>query len=73
VTELVAQDPEGAWGIAEPSGDIRGGLLIDEKSAQRLVLSLEGELRGEEEVLIGRCCYLIASTGWHNIMMLQEH
>jgi hypothetical protein len=53
--------------------DICRGLLIDEESAEGLVLTLEGELGGEEEIAIRGCCYLIASTIWHILIMLQSH
>ena len=38
-----------------------------------LVLALEGELRGEKEVLVGWYCYLITSTDWHILIVLQKH
>ena len=72
VPELMAKDAEGAWGIAEAGGDIRGRVLIDEESAESFILPLEWRLRGEEEVQIGRC-YPIASTVWHTHTMLQKH
>jgi len=34
------------------------------------VLTLQGELWGEEEVLVGRCDYLIRSAGIHNQIVL---
>jgi hypothetical protein len=73
VAELMTKDAEGARGIAEALGHIRGGLLLDEEGAESLVLALEGEFGGEEKTLVGMCCYLITSTGGHNIIMLQEH
>jgi hypothetical protein len=38
-----------------------------------LVLALHGEMRREEEVLVGWGVYLIHSTGLHIQMMLPEH
>ena len=70
VPELMTKDAEGARGIGEAFGHVCRGLLIDEESAESLVLALEGECGGEEEVLIRRCSYLIASTARHNPMML---
>ena len=73
VAELVTEDPESARGIAETAGDVGGGFLVDEESAQSLVLALQGKLGGEEEFLVGRCRYLIVGTDMHIHMMLQEH
>ena len=73
VAELVTEDTKSARGIAETAGDLGGGFLVDEESAQGLVLALQGKLGGEEEFLIGRCSYLIVSTDMHIGMMLQEH
>ena len=42
VAEVVAQDTEGAWGIAEGAGDLVGGTLLDEVGAEGLVLALFG-------------------------------
>jgi hypothetical protein len=53
MTELMAQDAEGAFGVAEAASDFGGRLLIDEVSAEGFVLALQGELRGEEEVVVG--------------------
>jgi hypothetical protein len=73
VTELVTEDPKGARRIAKPAGDGGGGFLVDEESAEGLVLALEGELRGEEELLVGLCCYLITRTRRHNPIVPQKH
>jgi len=73
VAELIAEDAEGAWGVAEASGDVGGGLVIDEEGTEGFVLALQGELGGKEEVLVGRCGYLIRSAGLHIQMMLQKH
>src|ERR1039458_1066934 len=73
VAELMAEDPEGAWGIREAAGDVGGGLLLDEVSSEGLVLALHGELRREEEVLIARCRYLLCSAELHISMVLQQH
>jgi len=57
----------------EAAGDIGGGLLIDEVSTQGFVLALHGELRGQEEVLVARCRYLIRSAGLHTSIVLPKH
>src|ERR1035437_5802512 len=73
VAELITQDAEGAGGIAEATGDVGGGLLSEEVSTEGFVLALHGELRGEEEVLVARCRYLIRSAGLHISMVLPKH
>ena len=73
VAELITQDAEGAGGVAEAAGDVGGGLLIDEVSAEGFVLALQGELGGEEEVLVARCRYLICSAGLHISIVLPKH
>ena len=73
VAELITQDAEGTGGIAEAAGDVGGGLFLDEVSTQRFILALHGELRGEEEVLVARCCYLIGSAGLHISIVLPKH
>lgn len=73
VAELITQDAEGAWGIAEAAGDIGGGLLLDKVSTEGFVLALHGELRRQEEVLVARCRYLIRSAGLHITMVLPKH
>ena len=73
VAELITQDAEGAWGIAEAAGDVGGGLFLDEVSTEGFVLALHGELRGEEEVLVARRRYLIRSAGLHISMVLPKH
>jgi len=55
VTELMAEDAEGARGVAEAASDVAGGRVLDEESTEGFILALQGELRGEEEVLIARC------------------
>lgn len=55
VAELIAEDAEGAGGIAEAAGDVGGRLLLEEVSPEGFLLALHGELRGQEEVLVGRC------------------
>jgi hypothetical protein len=60
VAELIAENAEGARRVAETTGDLGRGLLLDEAGTEGFVLALQGELGGEEEVLIGRCRYLIA-------------
>src|SRR5260370_40093480 len=73
VAELITQDAGGAGGIAEAAGGVGGGLLLDEVSTQGFVLALDGELRGEEEVLVAKCRYLIRSAGLHIAMVLPKH
>ena len=73
VAELVTEDTKSTRGIAETAGDVGGGFLVDEESAQGFVLALQGELGGEEEFLVGRCRYLIIGADMHISMMLQEH
>ena len=73
VPELMTQDAEGAGRIAEAAGDVGRGLFLDEVSAEGLVLALHGELRGQEEVLVARCRYLIYGAGIHISMVLQKH
>jgi hypothetical protein len=62
VAELMAKDTEGAWRIAETARDVGGELLVYDEGAEGLVLALEGELRGEKEVVVGWYCYLITSN-----------
>ena len=73
VAELIAQDAEGAGGIAETAGDVGGGLLFNEVSTEGFILALQGELRGQEEVLVARRCYLIRSAGLHISIVLPKH
>jgi hypothetical protein len=70
VAELMAEDAEGAGGVAEAASDVGGGLLIDEVSTEGFVLALQGELGGEEEVVVARCRYLIRSAGLHITIVL---
>jgi hypothetical protein len=55
VAELMADDAEGARGIAEAARDFGRWLLIDEVSTEGFILALQRELGGEEEVLVARC------------------
>ena len=73
VAELITQDAESAFGVTEAAGDFGGRLLIDEVSAEGFVLALQGELRGKEEILVGRSGYLIRSAELHIQIVLQEH
>jgi hypothetical protein len=73
VAELMAEDTEGADGIAETAGDVAGGFFIDEVGAESLVLAPHGELWGEEELLVAESAYLIGGTGLHNPILLQKH
>jgi hypothetical protein len=69
----MAEDAKGTDGITKTAGDVAGRLLVHEEGTQGFVLALHGELRREEEVLVGWGAYLIHSTGLHIQMMLQEH
>jgi hypothetical protein len=71
--ELITEDAEGAWGVAEAAGDIAGWLLIDEAGAEGFVLTLQRELRGKEEILVSRCRSAIRSAGVHVSIVLQKH
>jgi hypothetical protein len=73
VPELIAEHAEGAWRVPEAASDVAGGLVIDEEGTEGLVLALQGELRGEEEVLVSRRRYLIRSAGLHKQIMLPKH
>ena len=52
--KLVAEDAKGARGVAEPTGDLMGGLAIDEKGTQGFVLPVEGLFGDQEEARLGR-------------------
>jgi len=71
--ETVAEDAEGAWGVAEGAGNLLGGAALEEIGAEGFVLALHGELRGEEEVLVSLCRYLIRSAGLHISIVLPKH
>jgi hypothetical protein len=73
VAELMTENAKGARGIAETPGDLGGRLLVDKEGAEGFVLSLQRELRGEEEVLVGRGGYVTGSAGRHDSMVLQNH
>jgi hypothetical protein len=73
VAELMAKDAEGAGGVAEATGHLGRGLLIDEVGTEGFVLALHGELRGQEEFLVARRRYVIRSVGLHISIVLQEH
>ena len=73
VPELIAEDAEGTRRIAEAAGDVGGGFLLDEVSTKGFILALQGELRGQEEVLIARRRYLIRSAGLHIWIVLPKH
>ncbi len=53
VAELVAEDAEGARGVAEAASDLVGGESLDEVGAEGLVLSLERRFGGQEESGLG--------------------
>ena len=44
MTELVTQDAERAWGVAEAGGGLLGGELLDEIGAEGFVLAVERAL-----------------------------
>ena len=73
VAELIAEDAEGAGGIAEAAGDFGRWFVIDEEGAEGFVLALQGELGGEEEILVARRRYLIRSAGLHITIVLPKH
>jgi hypothetical protein len=73
VAELMAKDAEGARGVTKTAGDVAGGLVIDEEGAESFVLTLHGELGGQEEFLVRLGDYLIYSTGLHIPIVLQKH
>jgi hypothetical protein len=73
VAELITQDAESARRVTEATGDVGRGLLLDEVSTEGFVLALHRELRGEEEVLVSRCRYLIRSAGLHISIVLPKH
>jgi hypothetical protein len=49
VSELVAEDAETAWRVAESPGYFGGRGLFDEEGTQGLVLTMQGLLGGAEE------------------------
>ena len=51
--ELMAQNAEEAWGVAEALGDLDRRLLAGEEGAEGFQLPLEGKFRGEEEAGVG--------------------
>ena len=69
----VAEDAESAGGVAEATGDVGRGLLIDEVGTEGFVLALQGKLGRQEEALIARSRYLIRSAGLHISIVLQKH
>ena len=72
VAKLIAQDAEGAGGVAEAAGDVGGRLVLDEVSTEGFILALHGELRGQEEVLVAGRRYLIGSAVLHISIVLQK-
>jgi hypothetical protein len=61
----MAEDAKGTEGITKTAGDVAGRLLVHEEGTQSFILALHGELRREEEILVGKGVYLIHSTGLH--------
>jgi hypothetical protein len=45
----MTENAKGPWSVAEAMSDHVGGLLLDEVSAEGLVLALLGRFGGEEE------------------------
>jgi hypothetical protein len=72
VSELVTENAKGGRRIAKTAGDVAGGFFLDEEGAESFVLTLQGELGGEEEFLVRGSDYLISSTGRHGYMMLSK-
>ena len=72
VSEQMAKDAEGAWGVTKTARDVAGGLVVDEERAESLILALHRELGGQEEFLIGLGDYLIYSTGLHTTIVLHK-
>jgi hypothetical protein len=52
MAELIAEDAEGARGVAEAASDVAGWLVIYEAGTDGFVLTLQRELRGKEEILV---------------------
>jgi hypothetical protein len=52
-TEGVTEDPEGARRVAEGPSDLMGRSVLDEESAEGLVLALLCSLRAQEETTAG--------------------
>jgi hypothetical protein len=49
----MTEDAKGPWSVAEAMSDLVGGLVLDEVSAEGLVLALLGRFGGEEEPSLG--------------------
>jgi hypothetical protein len=52
MAELVTQDAQGRWGVAEASSGFRGGQAFDQKRPERLVLPVRGVGGLEKEVAV---------------------
>ena len=63
--KLVAEDAKGARRVPETTGDLMGGLAIDEKGTQRFVLPVEGPFGDQKEARLRSYCYLIAMSDSH--------
>jgi hypothetical protein len=68
--ELVAQDAEGAGGVAEVAGDLGGGSSLGEVGAQGFVLAMQGFLGLAEEAGRSPLRYRIRATDRHAQSML---
>jgi hypothetical protein len=53
MAELMAEDAQSPGRVGEAAGDFRSWALLDEVSAERFVLALEGGVWGEEELGLG--------------------
>jgi hypothetical protein len=69
VTELVAQDAESPWGIAESTSDGVRRESLDEEAAESFVVFVQGFLRVKEEARLW-VRYCISGTDTHGPSML---
>jgi hypothetical protein len=68
--KLVAEDAKRARRVPETTGDLMGGLAIDEKGTQRFVLPVEGLFRDQKEARLRGYCYLITMSDSHILILL---
>src|SRR4030042_30036 len=69
VTELVAEDAERPWRIAEPTSDGVRRKFLHEEAAESFVVFVKGFLWGKEEARLG-VRYCISGTDTHRPSML---
>jgi len=69
VTELVAEDAERPWGIAESTSDGLRREALDEEASESFVVFVQGFLWVEEEARLG-VSYCISGTDTHGVSML---